>query len=236
MRWNCPHCGVRLSVADDQLTSGWSFSRCSKCTGYSLVRKAEVNLIKVDRAPRGEKIVLPEEENALLGEQIVNRLNQYPAHYNKGLREPPNPGLSQPMELPLPNNRFRILPAAIGISGVVAVASGIYLTLEGLTIWRKVSIPQISNVETKNQEKTDEIVRQSMSPMRSGSSSFMVQPKVDRTPLLAGPGEDYSSIGNLEAAQKYLVLDWKDQWFKIRNSHLTGWVKNESVRTVSSSD
>ena len=60
MRWSCPHCGINLAISDDKLGPGWSFSRCYKCAGFALVRRAEVNLIKVDRAPAGENVILPE--------------------------------------------------------------------------------------------------------------------------------------------------------------------------------
>lgn len=78
MRWNCPHCGVNLGLADDKMTTSWSFSRCYQCGGYALVRKAEVNIIKVDRVPAGEKVLLPESsENPLLSETATRNLNRY---------------------------------------------------------------------------------------------------------------------------------------------------------------
>jgi hypothetical protein len=60
MQWNCPHCGTNLGLADQQLGSGWSFSKCYKCSGFALIRRAEINVIKVDKAPPGEPILLPE--------------------------------------------------------------------------------------------------------------------------------------------------------------------------------
>ena len=60
MRWSCPHCGISLAVADEKFGPGWTFSRCYKCAGFGLVRKAEISVIKVDRAPAGENILLPE--------------------------------------------------------------------------------------------------------------------------------------------------------------------------------
>jgi len=60
MQWCCPHCGVTLAVPYDTLGTGWSFSRCYKCGGFALIRRAEVNIIKVDKAPPGEKVILPE--------------------------------------------------------------------------------------------------------------------------------------------------------------------------------
>lgn len=77
MQWSCPHCGTRLGVGDDILGTGWSFSRCYKCGGFALVRRAEVNIIKVDKAPPGEKVILPEApmesgENFMSAEAIQN--------------------------------------------------------------------------------------------------------------------------------------------------------------------
>lgn len=78
MRWNCPHCGTHLGIADDKMSTSWSFSRCYQCAGYALIRKSEVNIIKVDRAPAGEKVLLPESsENPLLSEAATRTLNRY---------------------------------------------------------------------------------------------------------------------------------------------------------------
>src|SRR3954465_11956560 len=80
MRWSCPHCGVNLAVADDKLGTGWSFSRCYKCAGFALVRRSDVNLIKVDRAPAGEQILLPEateDPTALMSQNATNHLARY---------------------------------------------------------------------------------------------------------------------------------------------------------------
>ncbi len=60
MQWNCPHCGIFLIIPAQSLGTGWSFSRCCKCSGFALIRRAEINVIKVDKAPPGEKIIVPE--------------------------------------------------------------------------------------------------------------------------------------------------------------------------------
>jgi hypothetical protein len=84
MQWNCPHCGVTLAVPYDTLGTGWSFSRCYKCGGFALIRRAEVNIIKVDKAPPGEKIILPEAGTdltaGLLTEEAAQKLAK---HTNK---------------------------------------------------------------------------------------------------------------------------------------------------------
>ncbi len=80
MRWSCPHCGCGLAVSDDKVSTGWSFSRCYKCGGFALIRRSDVNLIKVDRAPAGEPVLLPEaNENptALLSQNATQHLARY---------------------------------------------------------------------------------------------------------------------------------------------------------------
>jgi hypothetical protein len=80
MRWNCPHCGTNLAIADEKVGNGWSFSRCYKCAGFSLVRRSDVTLIKVDRAPEGEQVLLPEaHENPMmmLSENATRNLQRY---------------------------------------------------------------------------------------------------------------------------------------------------------------
>jgi hypothetical protein len=57
MQWSCPHCRAQLVTSQNDLGSGWSFSRCAHCTGYSLIRKTEINVIRVDKAPPGEKLI-----------------------------------------------------------------------------------------------------------------------------------------------------------------------------------
>ena len=77
MRWSCPHCGVNLAVGDDKIGSGWAFSRCYKCAGFALVRKSDVNLVKVDKAPVGERVILPEAaEEPMMNQEATRRLAQ----------------------------------------------------------------------------------------------------------------------------------------------------------------
>lgn len=98
MRWNCPHCGVNLAVIDDQLSTGWSFSRCYQCGGFALVRQAEINVIKVDRAPQGERVLLPEShETPMLSDEATRNLQKILAR--KGLNKEAN----RPAEFALDN-------------------------------------------------------------------------------------------------------------------------------------
>ncbi len=75
MRWSCPHCGTNLAVADERLGTGWSFSRCFKCAGFALIRRAEVNVIKVHGAPTGERILSTENhEQTLMSQKSIDAL------------------------------------------------------------------------------------------------------------------------------------------------------------------
>ncbi len=57
MRWNCPHCGTALAVSDDKLTTSWSFSKCFQCGGYALVRRSDLNMIRIDQVPQGQAVI-----------------------------------------------------------------------------------------------------------------------------------------------------------------------------------
>jgi hypothetical protein len=52
------------------MSPGWSFSRCYKCGGFALVRRAEINVIKVDKAPPGERVLLPESGDQPAGNHL----------------------------------------------------------------------------------------------------------------------------------------------------------------------
>ncbi|OFZ82127.1 MAG: hypothetical protein A2583_07360 [Bdellovibrionales bacterium RIFOXYD1_FULL_53_11] len=85
MRWNCPHCGSALAVTDDKLGTGWTFSRCYKCSGYALVRRTDINLIKVDKAPAGERVLLPEASEELqLSRDATNNMSRISGVSNPG--------------------------------------------------------------------------------------------------------------------------------------------------------
>ncbi|MBI2712304.1 MAG: hypothetical protein HYX41_05525 [Bdellovibrio sp.] len=101
MQWNCPHCGIKLSAKDEAFGSGWSFSRCYKCAGFALVRRAEINVIKVDKAPPGENIILPEgslnPKDGLISESATRNLARHMETPPKAAptRMPPPPPSAQ---------------------------------------------------------------------------------------------------------------------------------------------
>ncbi len=103
MQWCCPHCGINLAISDEKVSAGWSFSRCYKCGGFALIRKAEISVIKVDKAPPGEKVLLPEAtENPHLGlvsESANQKLIQHAAPKIKVDKKAP-PTTSVPLPTP----------------------------------------------------------------------------------------------------------------------------------------
>ena len=170
MRWNCPHCGVALAVSDDKLGSGWSFSRCYKCAGFSLVRRSDINLIKVDKPPAGEHIMLPEAaevpmisnkavENSKLDKRVETRgisVKGAPAKVPPPQKKP-EPRLEElPKDLDMPDplpqipsrsRHFRLLPFAIAAAGIAAIASGAYLYVEGQELWKQTKASVIASTQ-----------------------------------------------------------------------------------------
>src|SRR4051812_23125039 len=108
MQWNCPHCGVSLAIPGESLGTGWAFSRCYKCGGFALIRKTEVNVIKVDKAPPGERIILPESSESptsgLLSEKATQNLVRHSERALAQSLQQKKPILTQPLlnEFPPP--------------------------------------------------------------------------------------------------------------------------------------
>jgi hypothetical protein len=172
MQWSCPHCGVNLAVSDDTLGSGWSFSKCYKCGGFALVRKAEINIIKVDKAPPGERVILPEgsadPSTGLLNKKATQRLAQHVSKKPNSLphaplsqsKTPPLPPAFQktggldisssylPEPLPeLPSGTFhgKTIPIGITVASILAIGSGIYLYIQGQALWKKARESALNN-------------------------------------------------------------------------------------------
>ncbi|MBY0470532.1 hypothetical protein K2X30_05135 [bacterium] len=157
MRWNCPHCGVALAVADEKLGNGWTFSRCYKCAGFALLRRPEANLIKVDKAPPDGNFLLPEStETPMMSKPANDRLNQLAAQTAaRKAAVTPAPAAMAPMAMPTalpplpaplpemsaPKQRhsmgLRMLPIAIGFTMAMTVGSGAYLFMQGQAVWQK---------------------------------------------------------------------------------------------------
>ncbi|MGK5087291.1 SH3 domain-containing protein [Bdellovibrionota bacterium FG-2] len=121
-----------------------------------------MNLIKVDKAPAGEHVLLPEpSEDPILGQQAADRLGKYigtktmpknmgPITHIDGKTTfpPPLPELTElvtsPPPLPPPpaarDWTRAILPTAIGIAGIMAIGSGVYIYWKGEALYERAKI------------------------------------------------------------------------------------------------
>jgi hypothetical protein len=189
MRWSCPHCGTNLGVTDERLGTGWSFSRCFKCAGYALIRRAEVNVIKVHGAPSGERVLSTEvHEQTLMSQKTIDALIDAPAGasqagkpswiaQNASFATPPPlmatpripeslPELSETAKLNfiLPKIsvavKSRLLPAAIVIAGVTTVSSGLYFYLQGRELLNRASAPAQSARPVQNTIQPATVIQQ----------------------------------------------------------------------------
>ncbi len=298
MRWNCPHCSVVLAISDEKLNSGWSFSRCYKCGGFALVRKSDVNLIKVDRAPQDENVLLPESsEEPLLSQTATQNLIKHtekttlPQSPFKPIVKPGTRGskttpennssnfLDFPEPLPEKPQRElsrRLLKLGIGMALVASISSGTYLYIQSNELWNKARAvavseskePQTSseiiaaptlvapNVPTPIQAKTeivDRIQNNAMAPVQLEKPlvksfekpTLVLEVKAKHSPLRSGPGLAYPIVGIANAQFKFIVQDWKNQWFKVsvfpeNESKQTAkatpknmWIRNDLVKVVS---
>lgn len=154
MRWECPHCQTQLSVADDKLQAGWSFSRCFQCGGFSLVRKSDVNLIKVDHPPQGERVVLSERAGEKALRPVASTTIAQAPTIRPATRTPsltaialPAPTAelgasksSAPSPIRAPRRSWNWTTVAIAVTSVITLVSGALLYLEGQALWAKAKL------------------------------------------------------------------------------------------------
>lgn len=155
MRWNCPHCQAAISIDESQLDSGWNFARCFRCSGHALVRRSEVNIVRLDRTPQEEKVLQTREPGMTVPHasaiaapslQVARPANLEPA-------APPVPAAApvpaailesaQPlenesmleMEIPMENTpsarRMNVSRLTLGFAAALALTSGVSLYRQG---------------------------------------------------------------------------------------------------------
>ena len=231
MRWNCPHCRIGLEASDDQISSAWSFSLCSECKRFGLVRGSSPVAVKVDRAPAGEKFIRASRSDVTM--PIVK-----PAQPRK--REPekvavtpiavapketvtPAPKTLQirlPSPLPeIPQKRGSFFPAFVMLSCLGILAWNAYRYL-GIAEDRKV--PNISDV-------SDRVTSKAMAPTRIDLGA-QVQARADSMQIRNGPGIQFPVIGVLNPSHRYTVIASEDQWYQIQAGTSTpAWVSSDEV-------
>ena len=273
MRWNCPHCSVALSVADDSLNSGWSYAKCFNCSGFAMVRRTDVNLIKMPQAPSSSS---PQVRPAAARRTIPNAPTFPMASSDRAMPRPvaakpmaePRPLVSRPAVTPpafihkIPEVKGtsiktegrsgyleKILPVGLGLAGVLAITSGVYLYIQGQQIWEKAqAVPVKPQVETRFagnpiNDFSDQVHQKAMAPTRPSvpaseisTSSFFVKVRNIHATLRSGPSIDNSALGIANPATELQVTDWKDRWFKVAvlsdNTVSYAWIRNDLVDPV----
>ncbi len=82
---------------------------------------------------------------------------------------------------------------------------------------------------------SDQVHHQAMAPNRSPAverpALLMIKSKVPNGSLRAGPGTEFKLVGIADPVRNYLVVDWKDRWFKIilDDPKNTAWIRNDLV-------
>jgi hypothetical protein len=176
-------------------------------------------------------------------------------------------GLPDPLpEVPVKNRSvgMRLLPYAIGITGLTTIASGIYLYIQGQALWEKAHAPSVKEETAQNPtqvstaaptqspevisatslvsrtaEIRDEVHQNAMAPARPAApeaAKLVIQAKISGVKLRSGPGLQYPVIANAETNLSYPVADWNDHWFKIvmPQDQSFAWVRNDNVQLISS--
>ncbi|MEK6578970.1 MAG: hypothetical protein AABZ55_07065 [Bdellovibrionota bacterium] len=252
MRWSCPHCGVRSALADDKVGSDWEFSKCFSCGGYAMIRRPEVDLIKIDRAPTGQKILLPEEsETTLLGAHAAQRLESLKiSAAQKPFLEPAHEQVDRPnsqwrFQVPQWNAKNLIVTGLIA-SSLFAFGSGVYFFLAGQELLHK----SAALAAAPQAQVADSLESRAMAPLRAaedgpsltqsglGATGFMVRPRTKGMLMRTGPGLNFPVAGAADIESFYYVTDWSDRWFKVSVNSASkagiseAWIHNKEVELI----
>ncbi len=297
MRSICPHCNTALSVADDKLTSGWSYLKCYKCAGFSMIRKQNIQLIKMAGQPSAPShlsspsLPPPPKNLAKKSSKIFQKISELeikqppavemvaasepvatsaPAEpiAPKIIASPPPPPppslikkdlesidlddfLIRDSDAPLPvfnhphkQPTQRYLPFAMGIAGILAIGSGVYLYIQGQMLWERamssnkppiskslpasvahaqkpalgITIASPADDVIQAAEISDEVKTKAMAPAHNSVAQpqLRIQVKVNDAILRAGPGTEYPAVARAMRDSEFAVQSWQDRWFKIQ--------------------
>jgi hypothetical protein len=234
MQWSCPHCGTRLGLSDIQINHGWSFSQCYKCAGFALIRKAEINVIKVDKAPPGEKVLLPDANEtpriAVLGEQAVKRLGEHLSDSQQPILSsldvlskpdlPPSPLLELQEMVAIPKGK-KLNNALLAL--LIASCSGFYLFMEFQDTWK-----------SPKKKRARLTVKQNTTASEPKEYLFKATSKTKQPEFRSGPGLQYPVLPTTDSTNEYLVLEWQNSWYKMvsaGNNQSLGWIPSDQVKT-----
>ncbi len=194
MRWNCPHCLTMVSVGDDKIGSGWLFSKCYKCSGFSLVRRTEVEVVKVEGSPFDGKVSVSSNATGvqakvqeIIGQKKVHESALAIAASDKNApnkskpearpvspipRIPADGLFNQLKEIEARNKKKSPIQILIGIVVVSTLGSGLYLYFESQSQLQKKYRPtaaarQITAPTSATHDPiVDRVSSQAMAPAR----------------------------------------------------------------------
>jgi hypothetical protein len=150
----------------------------------------------------------------------------------------------------------------MGLMGLVAVTSGIYLFNETQNVLQRARSPMKAAVLPRD-VIVDQVHQSAMAPTRlsdeqspastpaqvpaapasqtipSEVTALVVQPRAANAILRAGPGTEFPVLGHADPSLQYLVADWNQRWFKISlpqakdSAQKYAWIRNDLVQLVS---
>lgn len=213
MRWNCPHCGVALSASDQAFHKGWSFARCYQCAGVALVRRTETNVLKVDQAPPGENVILP--EPPLPTKKVAERSFDQNLLGPSAAASPWGPPPVRPA--PEPRPRYGLLKG---------VAIGCFLGMGvGLAWWWGADESTLWVVSDRVQQKAAApLVIPAVGTLLKGLSG----------PFYTGPGVDFPVVQPVPLGDQFRVEETRGLWLRLQSTlenqaHFRLWLPQDQV-------
>ncbi len=258
MRWNCPHCQAALEVEDQQLQVGWNFSRCSSCRGHSMVRRTEVNVVRLDHAPGTGETVISSRPWIAPQERVFTTPPPPSAAMMATVSEP----VDAPVIPPTPARAARtshrtpsrvLVVAAIGVCFLLGLT--IYQESRSLIRSAQTALHSRSNLYARNDAplenaptqngnesqaapamaaQNDSLQSSSGAPVRE---NLLPSVKVNvRTAILrAGPGTAHAVSGSALNGTLLNVVGSQDAWLQVNSPFAIGqtaWIRSDLVQVV----
>lgn len=238
MNWKCPHCGAQVHADNNQIKPGWSFAKCHQCLGFSLVRKVEMSVIKVDRPPLNEKDVL-------VTYSLQPASTQTPPPFKK-----PETLASRPKNI---SSSIYIR----GTLGIVALATA-YLGVQFYEQAQKVNSNVAVTTTRITKTPTSEITEvKTTAPVTTAGTVMETTKQVaqlseeraqvisTKVKLRSGPGVEYVQVGQANPNKSYKIKSRINRWVQLEiesenpalpNESQSVWVRDDLIKKVASAE
>lgn len=229
MNWKCPHCGAQVHADTNQIKPGWSFAKCHQCLGFSLVRKVEMSVIKVDRPPLNEKDVL-----------VTYSLQ------STTLTSPPP--FKKPETLAA---RPRNISSSIyikGTLGIVALATayfGVRFYDQAQTVVSLDKKIQVEKPVALSTAESKPVSNPTLVEETSAKTQERAQVISTKVKLRSGPGVEYVQVGQANPNKSYRVKSRANHWVQLEleedasqpsKDSQSAWVRDDLIKSVASAD